>query len=70
MLTKLFTVGKKRLKALLASSIEDLWIFLNCLVDFHGIWYECDAVQGDLDAIIYNPMASIILKWPRFRLVR
>jgi hypothetical protein len=32
------------------------------LVDFHGIWYGGDVIQGDLDAVIFNPIALIILK--------
>jgi hypothetical protein len=28
---------------------------------------EGDAIQRDLDAIIYNPIASTILKWLRFK---
>jgi hypothetical protein len=28
---------------------------LNCLVDFHEIWYGGNAIQGDLNAIIFNP---------------
>jgi hypothetical protein len=31
---------------------------LNRFVDFHEIWYGGNAIQGDLDAIIFNPMAS------------
>jgi hypothetical protein len=27
-------------------------------------------MQGDLDAIISNPMASVLLKWLRFKVVR
>jgi hypothetical protein len=32
------------------------------LVDVHEIWLEDDAIRGDLDAIISNPIASTILK--------
>jgi hypothetical protein len=32
------------------------------LVDFHEIWFGGHATQGDLDAIIFNSIASIILK--------
>jgi hypothetical protein len=32
------------------------------LVDFHKIWYGDNAIEGDPDAIICNPMAS---KWLR-----
>jgi hypothetical protein len=31
------------------------------LVDFHEIWYRGNAIQGDLDAIIFNPIASLFL---------
>jgi hypothetical protein len=44
-------------------------ILLNLLVEFHEICYGCNAVQGDLDAIISNPIASI-LKLLRFKVVR
>jgi hypothetical protein len=37
------------------------------LVDFHEIWYGGNAIQGGLNAIIFNPMASTILKWLRFK---
>jgi hypothetical protein len=37
------------------------------LVDFYEIWYTGDAIQGDLDAVIFNPKASTILKWLRFK---
>jgi hypothetical protein len=40
------------------------------LVDFHEIWYGDDAIQGDLNAIILNSIASTILKWLRFEFVR
>jgi hypothetical protein len=39
------------------------------LVDFHEIWYGGNAIQGDLDAIIFNPIASIILKLLNFKVV-
>jgi hypothetical protein len=42
---------------------------LNRLVDFHEIWYGGNAIQGDLKAIILNPVASIILKLSRFKVV-
>jgi hypothetical protein len=28
-----------------------------------------NAIQGDLDAIFFNPISSTILKWLRFRLL-
>jgi hypothetical protein len=37
---------------------------------FHEFWYGSNAIQGDLDAIIYNPIASIILKLLTFEIVR
>jgi hypothetical protein len=37
------------------------------LVDFHDIWWGGDAIQGHLDAIIFNPIASTTLKWLRFK---
>jgi hypothetical protein len=40
------------------------------LADFHEIWYRGYAIQGGLDAIIFKPIASIILKLLRFRIVR
>jgi hypothetical protein len=40
---------------------------INCMVNFHEIWYGGDVIQGDLDAIIFNPIASNILKWSRFK---
>jgi hypothetical protein len=42
---------------------------LNRLIDFHDIWYEGNAIQGDIDAIIFNPISSTILKWLRFKVV-
>jgi hypothetical protein len=35
---------------------------LSRLLDFHEIWKAGDAIQGDLDAIILNSIASTILK--------
>jgi hypothetical protein len=42
---------------------------LNRFLDFHEIWYGGDAIQGDLDAVIFNPIASTILKFFRFKVV-
>jgi hypothetical protein len=42
---------------------------LNRYVDFHEIWHRGNAIQGDLDAIIFNPTSSTILKWLRFKVV-
>jgi hypothetical protein len=36
--------------------------FLNRLVDFNEIWYGGDAVEGDREAVIFNPIAWTILK--------
>jgi hypothetical protein len=35
-------------------------ITLNRLVEFHEIWYGANAVHGDIDSMIFNPIASII----------
>jgi hypothetical protein len=32
------------------------------LVELHEIWYGGNTIQRDRDAIIFNPIASIILK--------
>jgi hypothetical protein len=32
------------------------------LVDCHEIWYGGNAIQGDFEAVIFNPVATIILK--------
>jgi hypothetical protein len=37
------------------------------LVDIRDIWYGANAIQVDLDAIIFNPISSTILKWLRFK---
>jgi hypothetical protein len=44
--------------------------FLNQLIDFYEIRYEGRAIEGGLDDIIFNPIASTIQKWPAFRLLR
>jgi hypothetical protein len=36
---------------------------------FHEIWYRGNAIQGDLNAITFNPISSTILKWLRFKFV-
>jgi hypothetical protein len=38
--------------------------------DIHEIWYGSNAIQGDLDAINFNSIASIVLKLLRFKVVR
>jgi hypothetical protein len=45
-------------------------ITLNCWVHFHESWYGHNDIQGDLSAMIFNPMASIILKLLMFNVVR
>jgi hypothetical protein len=35
-----------------------------------GILYGGDDIEGDLEAIFINPVASIIPKWNTFKLVR
>jgi hypothetical protein len=32
-------------------------------LDIHKIWYGGNTIQGDLDAIYFNPISSAILKW-------
>jgi hypothetical protein len=39
------------------------------MVDFHEIWYEGNAIQGDL-AAIFNPITLIILKLLMLKFVR
>jgi hypothetical protein len=43
---------------------------LNILVNLDEILNGGDAIQGDLDAIIVNPIASVILKLLRFKFVK
>jgi hypothetical protein len=43
---------------------------LNRVIEFHEIWYGCNAIQGDVFKIIFNPIASIILKLLRLKVVR
>jgi hypothetical protein len=40
---------------------------LNRCVDFNNIWYGGDAIQWD--AIIFNPIASVVSEWLRFKAV-
>jgi hypothetical protein len=58
--TKLFTIGQKRPKGVACYACYGY--LLNRLVDFHEILYGGDAIQGDLDAIIFNPVPSTNLK--------
>jgi hypothetical protein len=39
------------------------------LVDYHEIWYGGNAIRGDFDAVIFNPISSTILKQLRFKVV-
>jgi hypothetical protein len=39
------------------------------MVGFYEIWYRVNSIQEDLDAIIFNSIASIILKLLRFKVV-
>jgi hypothetical protein len=38
--------------------------------NFYDIYYGGRAIEGDLNAIIFNPVASTILKWQTFILLR
>jgi hypothetical protein len=40
------------------------------MADFHDIWCEGSAIQGDLDAIFFSATASIILKLLMFKVIR
>jgi hypothetical protein len=42
---------------------------LNQFVDFYEIQQEGHAIEGDLDAIIFNAVAATILKWRTFKLL-
>jgi hypothetical protein len=33
------------------------------------IWYKGIAIQGDIDAVIFNPIPATILKWFRLELL-
>jgi hypothetical protein len=57
-----YSMKKNHIVALLALGINDLCIFLNCFVHFHGIWEGGDAIQATLDTVIINPIASTIVK--------
>jgi hypothetical protein len=43
---------------------------LNQLVEFHEIQYGGHAIEGDLDAVLFNPVSSTIPKWRTFKLLR
>jgi hypothetical protein len=36
-------------------------------VDFHEIWYADDAIEDDLDSILFSAVASPISKWRSFK---
>jgi hypothetical protein len=43
---------------------------LNQLIDFYEIQYGGHAIEGDLDAVLFNPVPSTIPKWQTFELLR
>jgi hypothetical protein len=43
---------------------------LNQLVDFYEIQQAGHAIEGDLDAVVFNAVAATIPKWPTFKLLR
>jgi hypothetical protein len=52
---------------LLAIGIKHVWISFEPRGRFHEIRYGGNAIQGDLDAIIFIPVVSAILKWLRLK---
>jgi hypothetical protein len=54
----------------LSVSVSPTNNLLSRLIVFHEIWYGVNAIQGDPDVIILNPIASIILILLRFKFVR
>jgi hypothetical protein len=40
------------------------------MVDCYEIHYGCDAIEGDLDATLSNPVPSTVPNWQTFRLLR
>jgi hypothetical protein len=40
------------------------------LTDLDELLYGVDAIAGDLGATTFNPIASTILKWLRFKVLR
>jgi hypothetical protein len=42
---------------------------LNQLVDFYEIQWRGHIIQGDLNVIVCNPVASTIPKWRTFKLL-
>jgi hypothetical protein len=43
---------------------------LNQLVDFYEIQYGGHAIEGDLDAVLFNAVPSTIPKWRTFKLLK
>jgi hypothetical protein len=43
---------------------------LNQLVDLYEIEQGYHAIEGNLDAIIFNPLATTIQKWRTFKLLK
>jgi hypothetical protein len=39
-------------------------------VDLDEILYEVDNIEDDLDYMLFNPVASTVSKWRRFKLLR
>jgi hypothetical protein len=54
----------------LCVSVCPSYQLLNQLVDFYEIQYGEIAIEGDLDAIVFNTVAAIITKWRTFKLLR
>jgi hypothetical protein len=42
---------------------------LNQLVDFYEIQYGGHAIEGDLDAVLFNPVPLTIPNWRTFKLL-
>jgi hypothetical protein len=45
-------------------------ITLNQVVDLYEIQLGGHAIEGDLDAVLFNPVPSTITKWRTFELLR
>jgi hypothetical protein len=58
-------INHTKIAAIVNNAIE----LLNCLVDFHDIWLGGNAIQVDLDVVIFIPIYSTILKWMRLKVV-
>jgi hypothetical protein len=43
---------------------------MNHMVDFYEIQYGGHAIEGDLEAIIFNAVAATVPKWWTFKLFR